>query len=234
VTVKPAVPLGPSSEGVINVGGAVVVPAKVQQVGTSVTGGTLLATGTVTVPAGGCAVGHILTAVSVSSSVAQLTGVTDSRGNAWTVHQTIADPNGVSIASCVITTALLPGDTITLTFAGTCAQAIIVDEWSGISTSSRVDVVGTGTTAMTTTTAATSPTLTAQAGSLVIGAFAENWSDALAAGSGYALEGSVASTTTVRGISMVYKVSPGGAETPNGTWAQAGSGTGASIALRHA
>jgi hypothetical protein len=73
----------------------------------------------VTVPAGGVGIGHFLVVGITNSGTGAATwGVTDSRSNTWTVNlsdQVAATGNTGTMASCVLSTALQAGDTITLT-----------------------------------------------------------------------------------------------------------------------
>lgn len=106
----------------------------------------------------------------VGDSGVAVSSIADSRSNAWTVDVTNSTAPKANICSTAQNTAALQaGDTITITFNGSCTQAAaIVDEFFG---AGAVDKTATGTASGTNRSAGTTATLT-QADELVIGCFA--------------------------------------------------------------
>jgi hypothetical protein len=109
---------------------------------------------------------------------ADVTGVTDSRGNTWTVdvkdHGTIY----MGFASCTVETAHVAGDTIALNLAAnTSYHGFVIDEWSGVNATSRF---GGASAALVSTTEAARETdpVTVPDGALVFGMWVCNGTDA--------------------------------------------------------
>ncbi len=108
----------------------------VQNVGSSdsaqVSGTTL----TITVPTGGIPVGHTLIVRSATDYLAAAPTLTDSRSNAYTSLRSSPATGNVlraTIHGCPLTTALLAGDTITMTVAsGVANRVLILDEFAGV------------------------------------------------------------------------------------------------------
>lgn len=131
----------------------------------------------VTVPAGGHALGNLVVVVfgwQLASGVT-LNNVTDSRGNAYT----ITDPGPATgnqkggIAASVLTTALLAGDTITVAFSGTPNRiGISCLEFSGASVIE--DVASTNAFSATATSPSVGPITPASAVTLIIGGISEH------------------------------------------------------------
>lgn len=203
-------------------------PSRVGQITTS---GTAVNNQTITVGAGGVPKGAVMVAYIATGDSVSLSSMSDSGSNSWTVQRTGTSTTQAHLATAVVTTALVNTNTITVTFSANADQVVIVDYWTGVDVGNAVQVVGTGTTTITTTATVTSPTISVNPYNVAIGCFCENFNDLLTAGAGYTLGGNLASTSVIRGLSYVWKVSGGASETPGGTWAQAGSGTGASMAL---
>jgi hypothetical protein len=88
---------------------------------------TMSTTVVVTVPAEGCAIGNLLVAHEAGAGGT----VTDSKGNTWAARvEVLGNIITQVISSCVVTVALVSGDTITCTSIKTNA-AMSVEEWSG-------------------------------------------------------------------------------------------------------
>ena len=92
-----------------------------QQIGTFAvldsTAAQVITVGVAGVPAGSLIVIH-----GTSSSDPGAVGFSDSKGNTWTNRREANDPidaNVTAIGTCVVTTPLVNGDTITITFNGT-------------------------------------------------------------------------------------------------------------------
>lgn len=102
-----------------------------------------------------------------------VTSVTDSKGNTWTVDATQSPSYFYGLAHTTLTTALVAGDTITVTLTGsTSYHTFVVDEWSGISGyGNRSAASGTTSTARATNA------VSVWAGALVIGLWAVPVSD---------------------------------------------------------
>lgn len=118
-----------------------------------------------------------------------LTGVTDSKGNTYTVARSDLAFVNASIAKAYITTPLVAGDTITLTASGTVNRTVATASvFSGLD---NVAVDKTAVGAATSNSPATAATsTTAQADELLIGVTSVNWgnttpTDDFTAGSGY-------------------------------------------------
>ena len=80
----------------------------------------------------GLAVGAIATLYAGTNSTVAVTGVTDSRGNTWTIHAG-GGADVPALASTKIITALQIGDTVTVTFAVSAnRRAAAVDGWTGL------------------------------------------------------------------------------------------------------
>jgi hypothetical protein len=140
----------------------------------------VVATGTglsvaLTVPAGGHAVGNTLVLAAT-----YVTGVSDSKGNTWVAL-------GGGVYGSVLTTALVAGDTITVTNSPTSTghPAATYAEFSGVTLTldGAINTSGTGTSA-TPTAGAVTPAV----GELVIATFFVSGSDATkTAGTGFTL-----------------------------------------------
>ena len=100
---------------------------------------------TITVPVGGVALGNLIVGVATSESGQDISSVTDSRGNSYTVSSLVFNAAGTDWGSNTFyakaTTALLSGDTITVTFLNSYYDAKICKalEYSGIASSSFTD-----------------------------------------------------------------------------------------------
>jgi hypothetical protein len=107
---------------------------------TSTTSGTTL---TLTVPADGVPVGHTLFAAVTADYTAAGATITDSAGNTWTRDRTAASTGNVTRAavfSCPVTSALDPGDTITVTWAvAVTRKSAVIDQFSRVLVPTSVD-----------------------------------------------------------------------------------------------
>jgi hypothetical protein len=94
-----------------------------------------------------------------------VSSVTDTQGNTWTVDATsiVSDNVTLSMCSAYLATALTTSDSLTVTLSGSTASEAIVCEYSGIAQSGPIDVTATATNSADTTTEAISitPTLAA-------------------------------------------------------------------------
>jgi hypothetical protein len=131
----------------------------VRHVGTASCGAT---SDTVTVSAAGVSKGHTLVIRFLyrGTSTGAVTA-TDSRANIYTVD---ADAPGSGVRSIVlsayVSTALVPNDTITLYHPSGDATAVMIDEFSGIASTDRVDATATAS-GWSTTPSASVTTVTA-------------------------------------------------------------------------
>lgn len=166
---------------------------------------------TFTIPGGqGASVGSLVALGAVATNARTLTSVTDSKGNTWTVHpsQSAGGTNvNVAIAYAVLTTALVAGDTITLTFSGNASVAVTAVEITGQAASSIVDQSGTYSAAGTSSSFAhpiSSAGATDTSGEYVFVAWGYNGSNNGTPGAGYTAQTRQASTGTVRSITGTY------------------------------
>lgn len=97
--------------------------------------GTTLA---VTIPTGGIPIGHTLIVRSAYDFTNTAPTIADSRSNTYTTIRTsagTANAMRASIHRCAVTTGLLAGDTITLTYPVSIVnRAVEIDEFSGVLT----------------------------------------------------------------------------------------------------
>lgn len=142
---------------------AVAAGSRVQDVGVA-HGSTAVTRLVVTIGAGkDTRVGDSLTIVAAGSNGnASLTSVVDSRGNTYDAIQSMGNGSNaqVAIVLCpLITTRLVAGDTITLTWSLATVPAVTITQWRGALTRAANDAAtGTGTTAAAgTTSPATTP-----------------------------------------------------------------------------
>jgi hypothetical protein len=138
----------------------------VGKVSTKTIGTTLQITVDHAVPAGNTLIARVLTDFSASAPT-----ITDSRGNTYTRDRTAPNSGSTiraAIYSSPITTALQVGDTITITSASVAARAAVIDEFSGLLTSSFVDQQN-GTSGSSTTPGSTISITTTQANELIVG-----------------------------------------------------------------
>ena len=148
---------------VANVGTADAAISLVKEVG-SASSSALGSTLTITVPATGVARGDtIVLFAGTSGSSNAVSTVTDSRGNVYTVdarRSSTASSVNTNIVSAPVTTALVGGDTIRLTFNDSMSiRLAVATQWRGLATTGRLDRTatsqGNGTSLSSGTTAAT-------------------------------------------------------------------------------
>src|SRR6266478_1395714 len=175
---------------------ALAAAAFVKNIGTNAneSSGTSIA---VTVPAGGVAVNDTIIVTLAMDPAADSTdplhpaGVTDTMGNTYTKDADVTNGSGTSgvrtvVFSAPVGTALVSGNTITVTHPSATAKAVSVNEFSGLLTSSPTDQSGTATGTATSLSATTSGAIT-QFQELVIGGFGRERSggEFSAVGSGF-------------------------------------------------
>lgn len=118
----------------------------------------------VTVPAGGHAAGNTLVVLVGAAAAVNLSSVTDSRGNTYTV---VSPVTRAGIAWSVLGTALQAGDTVTVNLSGSAAaQAVSTIEFSGVASTQDFTALSVQTT---TTTPSVGPTTPPSAADLLIG-----------------------------------------------------------------
>ena len=144
-------------------------PSFVKHVGSATcSGGTTQA---VAVPGAGVAAGNTLVVrVYNRPGNAGTVSATDSAGNTYAVdvNRTLASSGRLVLLSAHVTTALSSGNTITVTFPGANdATSVAVDEFTGITSSSRVDVANSATGSGSSASAGLTTTV---ASTLVLGA----------------------------------------------------------------
>lgn len=202
-----------------------------------VSGGNAASAGTlvITVPSLGAAMtvgNHMILTAVISGTATGFSSCADSKGNTWQVDVSkppdAAGNGGVGIASCKFATALVAGDTITLTFAASSRAAAWVDEYSGIATASWLDKTASASDGGVAATAADSSATatTAQADELLIGAIAIGGAFTAftpeVLSPVWTVDGSAASTGTVRTIENMHRiVSATGTYSAKATWTTA-------------
>lgn len=126
-----------------------------------------------TVPAGGHAAGNMLVVpvLTGAATIATPSGVTDSKGNTYTVDNTLVGALAISVARSILATPLVAGDTITVTWAAS-TTLLIVDsaEFSGVSATPLDATASLSGGATTSLDGGTTATL-AQAKEVAFGAF---------------------------------------------------------------
>src|SRR3990167_7261455 len=148
--------------------------AFVQKIGdnSSSSGGTTLV---ITVPAGGVAQDSLIVIAAGGSSSAVISSVADSKGNTYQVDDTEATYGFAgSVATAIAATALVSGDTITITYSASVTfRTACAYEFSGAASASWLDKVVSAGDASGTSSAPDSglTATTAQAGELIFAAF---------------------------------------------------------------
>ena len=166
--------------------------AFVQKIGdnSSSSGGTTLA---ITVPAGGVAQDSLIVIAAGGSSSAVISSVADSKGNTYQVDDTEATYGFAgSVATAIAATALVSGDTITITYSASVTfRTACAYEFSGAATASWLDKVVSAGDASGTSSAPDSglTATTAQADELIFAAFTFLTVTISAEGSGYSALG---------------------------------------------
>jgi hypothetical protein len=148
------------------VAGTATFMGSVGQASTKTTGTTLQVTVNSAVPVGDTLIARVVADYSAAGPT-----MTDSKGNTYTRDRTAPNSGNTiraSIFSSPITTALAPGDTITLTTASVAARALTIDQFHGLYTSGLLDQAN-GTSGNSTTPGTSISITTTHANSLVIG-----------------------------------------------------------------
>jgi len=150
----------------------------------SITSNTFLS---VTVPAGGVAAGNTIIVSFAMDPNAGTVSVADTKSNSYSKDVDILNSKGVRtlVFSAPVTTALVAGNTITVTYPATVSKAVSIYSVSGLVSASRVDQTqtrpGTAIAVSSGNTAAT-----AQASELLIGAIgSESYDTTFTVGTGY-------------------------------------------------
>lgn len=167
---------------------------------------------TLTIPSGGVPIGHTIILGAGSNHVA-VTSVTDSRGNTYTSNASVlpSTATAASLWSAPITTALLAGDTITVTYSGTVSgRSVVAAEYQYlVAPANDAGVTSTASsTVFTNTNASVSePNPTSQANEIVVSFICIGGSGASAgavsAGGSLTQRGSVENASgTVRATSL--------------------------------
>jgi prepilin-type N-terminal cleavage/methylation domain-containing protein len=150
----------------------------------SITSNTFLS---VTVPAGGVAAGNTIIVSFAMDSNAGTVSVADTKSNSYSKDADVLNSNGVRtlVFSAPVTTALVAGNTITVTYPATVSKAVSIYSVSGLVSASRVDQTQTGPgTAIAVSSGNTAAT--AQASELLIGAIgSESYDTTFTVGTGY-------------------------------------------------
>lgn len=132
--------------------------AFVKNVGSGTGTGT---TTVVTVPAAGVAIGNMLVVRGYqASSSAVVSSVVDTQGNTyseWVAKSGTGD--WIAAWKCAVTTALVSGNTITITWSVKGDSSLVVEEFSGVANTEDGETIATGTSTtpsatLTTTNAA--------------------------------------------------------------------------------
>src|SRR5579885_1868059 len=177
---------------------------------------------TVPVPASGVAAGDTVVLAFAMRDTGTAIAATDSRGNPYTLAVEADDAGLVrtAILSAPVMTALMAGDTITVSHPLTTARALSAVAFAGVAVPAPLDRTATG--AGTGTTPATAPTAaTSYPEELVLGAIGTDGSasDTLAPGTGFgALPSAGTSTGTDATIYPEFRVT-----TTTGTYAASGT-----------
>ena len=203
--------------------------ARVKNIGNagSTTAGTTLA---VTVPTAGVAAGNRVIVTVALDPASGTVSCADTKSNVYTKDLDVTQGSGTSgvrtvIFSAPVTTALVSGNTITVTHPSLAARAMNADEFSGIVASGALDKIASAVGSSTTASSGSTAT-TAQANELLVGAVGvETRSEAFTAGSGYTLLASVSSSaagTAANNVTIDYEariVAATGAYVADGTLA---------------
>jgi hypothetical protein len=165
---------------------------------------TLVVTLTGAVP-----VGDLIVLGITGNGNGQLTSVVDSKGNAWNLDNNTTSTTGGQVASVVVTTAMVAGDTITLngTTAITSRQAIAA-QFTGVSPSGWFDKLASTSNTSTTPNSGLTPA-TSQANEIVVGLIEPVTATAAsitAADATFTEIGSGDGAGSSRSIKMYYKV----------------------------
>jgi hypothetical protein len=117
--------------------------------------------GTISVPAGGVAVGDLIVVRGTNDSDPTI-ALSDARGNTYTTRYEVTSNQYHAVATCVVTTALLQSDLITITVSK-CNGQYLADQFTGQGT------YETGTNATGAGTSASAGPVTPAAAGLIVG-----------------------------------------------------------------
>src|SRR5438094_3764803 len=174
----------------------------VKNIGTnaSATTGTTIA---VTVPAAGVATGDSVILTLAMADASPGVTATDSKGNTYSLAADITNASNVRtvILAAHNVTALVSGDTITVTHPTPSARALSPNELSGLSPSSARDQMHTATGSSTAPSSGATAAATSEAAELLLGAMgvAGPISDTFTAGTNYTSPTRGGTGTGVRG-----------------------------------
>jgi hypothetical protein len=161
--------IGSSGDSAVS-GTFTVGPAFVKNVGTS---GTSCGTtsSTVTVPAAGVALNNtVILRLALRGTTAPAVSASDSRGNTYIVDRDVLNVNQrVVVVHARVTTALVSGDTITVTFPTSTGSALVVDEFHSVAAGA-AETSGAGTGTGTAPSASLTTSGTSSTPDLLIGA----------------------------------------------------------------
>src|SRR5947207_2012003 len=145
-------------------------------------------TSSVTVPAGGVAFGHTVLVSLAIDPVAGAVSCTDTQGNSYSVVIDFSNGSGTTgvrsvVFSARIVTALVPGNTITVTHPSVDVRAVSMNEFSGIGFVDRTHTAA----GINVTPSSGSTAVTSQANELLLGSIGVETKkdDPFAAGAGY-------------------------------------------------
>ena len=163
--------------------------------------------------------------LSACNATAAITGVTDSKGNTWTVDKVSSASAPTAICSTVQNAgALQAGDTITITFGSALSSgkcAFVVHEFSGCTNTVDVSALNNIGVATTARQADGAPPTTTNANDLVWAAFGVNAIEtSFTPGAGYSTptEGAFYANATNNSIEFEYQIlSATGPVDPTGT-----------------
>jgi len=163
------------------------VIAFVKNIGTnsSATAGTTIA---VTAPAAGVATGDSIILTLAMADASGGVSATDAKGNTYSVAADVTNASNVRtvILAAHNVTALVSGDTITVTHPSASLRALSANEFSGVSPTSALDQTHTATGSSTTPSSGATAATT-EAAELLLGAMgvAGTTSDTFTAGASY-------------------------------------------------
>src|SRR5438876_3295455 len=143
---------------------------------------------TVTVPAAGVAAGHSVVLTLAVADASEGVTATDSKGNTYSLAADITPSNvRTVILAAHNVTALVSGDTITVTHPSASVRALSANEFSGLSPTSALDQMHTATGSSTAPSSGATAAATSEAAELLLGAMgvAGPISDTFTAGTNY-------------------------------------------------
>ena len=215
-TTGPISVVGPGGTGTSSTDYMVTVPpiSRVGQIGSvSNTSGGTLKTLSVTVGPGGVAAGDTIILGMTAQGNVSVSSVTDTAGNSYdtdVLRQYSGSSNKCTsaLASAFASTALAPGDRITVTVSSGNTWGFVAEEWSGLSATGQPDQTGGADSADVTSTLVSVSTAgpTDQAVEVVYGLTCLGTWSGITAGSGYTLTADLKMSlgTTRRELGLEY------------------------------